>query len=306
MRTKLRTRIGNPSITDVPDANLTTHLNDSYREIANKFKFHLVRSRYDFSTVIGTRLYNLPTGSVAILNPSLIKRSQVLGLENRNTTGRKIVQSCTDHRREVVSGAYKMELELIRDLPVRIIEMCRKVSIRNIRNRRIPNPGPQFRSHHAKLHESPHFFFFLPEEKVQGVGAGPTRSSAIPEPLSNRVPAPAPAMGSVATALPCNPRIPTPAPVTGTVASAAPVKASTPAPSPVTGIVASALPDRTKVPAPAPATATAAVALPESESTPAPSPVIGARGALILTTEAFLRNGVHGSKESRAISDSDN
>jgi len=86
MRTKLRTRIGNPSITDVPDANLTTHLNDSYREIANKFKFHLVRSRYDFSTVIGTRLYNLPTGSVAILkaqNLTALNEGRIEKLDDR-------------------------------------------------------------------------------------------------------------------------------------------------------------------------------------------------------------------------------
>ncbi len=59
MRTSLRTRIGSPSTTDVPDANLTGHINSAYQEIFNKYKFKRRRARAKFSTIIGTNKYDV-------------------------------------------------------------------------------------------------------------------------------------------------------------------------------------------------------------------------------------------------------
>jgi hypothetical protein len=61
MRTSLRTRIGSPSVADVPDANLNGHINDAYQEIFNKYKFKRRRARARFTTVIGADKYDLST-----------------------------------------------------------------------------------------------------------------------------------------------------------------------------------------------------------------------------------------------------
>src|SRR6266581_5164176 len=60
LRSRLRSRIGNPSTTDVPDTpNLDQHINDAYQEILNKYKFKRRRARARFTTVIGTDKYNV-------------------------------------------------------------------------------------------------------------------------------------------------------------------------------------------------------------------------------------------------------
>jgi len=59
LRNSVRTRIGNPSTTDVPDTNLTTHVNDAYQEIFNKYKFKRRRARAKFTTTIGADKYNV-------------------------------------------------------------------------------------------------------------------------------------------------------------------------------------------------------------------------------------------------------
>ena len=57
LRTALRLRIGSPSTTDVPDANLTGHVNSAYQEILNKYKFKRRRGKAKFSTQIGVSKY---------------------------------------------------------------------------------------------------------------------------------------------------------------------------------------------------------------------------------------------------------
>src|SRR5436190_17168671 len=59
MRGSLRRRIGNPTVTDVPDTNLTGHINNAYQEIFNKYKFKRRRGRAKFNTVIGTSKYDV-------------------------------------------------------------------------------------------------------------------------------------------------------------------------------------------------------------------------------------------------------
>lgn len=61
MRTRLRKRIGNPTLTDVPDSDLNQHINTAYLELVNKFRFHLGRRICIFDTVIGQPRYGLPT-----------------------------------------------------------------------------------------------------------------------------------------------------------------------------------------------------------------------------------------------------
>lgn len=68
LRTKLRSRIGNPDTTDVPDVDLTAHINSAYRDIADRFRFHAVRKICTFPTVSGTKDYGLPADLSVILN----------------------------------------------------------------------------------------------------------------------------------------------------------------------------------------------------------------------------------------------
>lgn len=61
LRTNLRKRIGNPSSTDVTDADLTEIINYAHREIVNKFPFKVTRGETSFTTVAGTQSYDMPT-----------------------------------------------------------------------------------------------------------------------------------------------------------------------------------------------------------------------------------------------------
>jgi hypothetical protein len=61
LKTALRSRIGNPSVGDVTDASLGTHVNDAYQEIFDKYKFKRRRARAKFSTVIGADKYVINT-----------------------------------------------------------------------------------------------------------------------------------------------------------------------------------------------------------------------------------------------------
>lgn len=67
MRDKLRRQIGNPTTTAVSDGQLVEHLNDAYREIANKYRFHRLRKLCTFDTEIGTSRYGLPTDCSVVL-----------------------------------------------------------------------------------------------------------------------------------------------------------------------------------------------------------------------------------------------
>jgi hypothetical protein len=60
LRGALRSRIGNPSTTDVPDTpNLDKHINDACQEILNKYKFKRRRARAQFTTVAGQDKYSV-------------------------------------------------------------------------------------------------------------------------------------------------------------------------------------------------------------------------------------------------------
>lgn len=67
IRTRLRKRVGNPSVTDVPDADLNDAINSAYSDIAVKYKFFKVRRVCTFNTVVGQAKYMLPSGCFAVL-----------------------------------------------------------------------------------------------------------------------------------------------------------------------------------------------------------------------------------------------
>lgn len=66
MRNTLRTKIGNPSITDVSNESLTRICNAAYREVGSKYPFNEVRCIKSFNTAIGTARYDKPTDIAAL------------------------------------------------------------------------------------------------------------------------------------------------------------------------------------------------------------------------------------------------
>lgn len=68
MRTRLRKRIGNPDTNDVPDVDLNDHINQAYRDIADRFRFHKVRKMCSFPTVSGSKDYALPSALSVIMS----------------------------------------------------------------------------------------------------------------------------------------------------------------------------------------------------------------------------------------------
>jgi len=66
-RTKLRRKIGNPSTVDVANALLTEALNESYRELATKYRHYKARKMCNFDTVEDQAEYGLPTDCGAII-----------------------------------------------------------------------------------------------------------------------------------------------------------------------------------------------------------------------------------------------
>lgn len=59
LRTKLRSRIGNPSTADVSDAKLTELLNDALEELRDKYRFLRGRGRAKFTTTLGVDKYRI-------------------------------------------------------------------------------------------------------------------------------------------------------------------------------------------------------------------------------------------------------
>lgn len=60
LRLRVRSRIGNPNQTDVPDSpNLDQHINGAYQEIFNKYKFKRRRALGKFTTVVGVDKYDV-------------------------------------------------------------------------------------------------------------------------------------------------------------------------------------------------------------------------------------------------------
>ena len=60
LRNTLRTKVGNPTTTDVTDDTLTRIINAAYREITDKYPFSETRSTDTVETVAGTMDYYLP------------------------------------------------------------------------------------------------------------------------------------------------------------------------------------------------------------------------------------------------------
>lgn len=67
MRTLLRRRIGNPTLTAVPDTNLNDHLNNSVTELQDRYKFTQGRGRAKFNTTIGVDKYHVNTLTYTVL-----------------------------------------------------------------------------------------------------------------------------------------------------------------------------------------------------------------------------------------------
>ena len=67
LRTWLRKAIGNPSVGDVPDADLTERLNDAHKQIAMEFKLYDSRKLCTFDTTVDVPRYALPNDCYAVL-----------------------------------------------------------------------------------------------------------------------------------------------------------------------------------------------------------------------------------------------
>lgn len=65
-RSTLRSKIGSPNTTDVPDITLTRLVNAAYREVGTKYPFNEIRCLTSFATVAGQARYNLPSDLAVI------------------------------------------------------------------------------------------------------------------------------------------------------------------------------------------------------------------------------------------------
>lgn len=66
MRTSLRSKVGNPTTTEVPDATLTRFLNEAQRFIGGRYPFNETRCVKTFDTVAGTARYTVPTNLLSL------------------------------------------------------------------------------------------------------------------------------------------------------------------------------------------------------------------------------------------------
>lgn len=60
MRLTLRSKIGSPTATDVPDSTLDRICNAAYREIGSKYPFNETRCVKSFNTAVGTNRFDVP------------------------------------------------------------------------------------------------------------------------------------------------------------------------------------------------------------------------------------------------------
>ena len=67
LRTKLRRKIGNPSVADVADSLLTEHINTAIDRITSRYVFNNVRKICTFPTVANESQYFLPNDCFAVL-----------------------------------------------------------------------------------------------------------------------------------------------------------------------------------------------------------------------------------------------
>lgn len=67
LRTKLRRQVGNPTSGDVTDSLLNEQINQAYKDVADRFRFHRNRKLCTFSTVVGQAEYGLPADLLSII-----------------------------------------------------------------------------------------------------------------------------------------------------------------------------------------------------------------------------------------------
>lgn len=96
MRTALRPKLGNPTVTEVPDATLTAFLNTAYTEITGKYPFNEVRCVKSFDTVAGTSRYDVPTDLAALF--------RIWDDTNKKKLGKKGVRFLATARKDVPNG----------------------------------------------------------------------------------------------------------------------------------------------------------------------------------------------------------
>lgn len=98
LQTALRGRVGNPTVTDVPDATLTDLINRAIEEIEDRYRFRKNRKTTSITTVDGQADYNLPATSLVVMsvgdasnNSHLEQKDDAWYLANRgqyyNTSG---------------------------------------------------------------------------------------------------------------------------------------------------------------------------------------------------------------------------
>lgn len=67
IRTRLRKLVGNPTATDVPDADLNEVINEAYQELCDEYRFRATRELATFSTAANVNAYALPTNSLVLM-----------------------------------------------------------------------------------------------------------------------------------------------------------------------------------------------------------------------------------------------
>lgn len=67
LQTALRSRVGNPTTADVPDATLTDLINRSIEEIEDRYRFRNNRKNSSFTTVASQPSYNLPSDFLNVM-----------------------------------------------------------------------------------------------------------------------------------------------------------------------------------------------------------------------------------------------
>lgn len=82
MEITLRKQLGNPTETDITRDDLYAVLNRSYKWVMDTYKFHIVRERATFNTMLGVDKYSIPANGFTIFsirdntsNNKLVKRT---------------------------------------------------------------------------------------------------------------------------------------------------------------------------------------------------------------------------------------
>lgn len=88
-RTALRARVGNPTVAETPNSELDERINESVKDITEKYGFHKGRKVVTFPTVIGQSRYTMPDDCVVVMklripaeNVALRKRDETWASDN--------------------------------------------------------------------------------------------------------------------------------------------------------------------------------------------------------------------------------